>query len=83
MWENATDLMHFPVIHRPGVWAGSDVDKLNLENPAAYHVWEADWKPAEPPNGHIAVLKIKEKVMVFGIKMPLADINVLVHQVSE
>ena len=82
MWENATDVMHLSVIHKPGLWYGSDVDKLDLDHSAGEHIWKATWKPADPPNNHVGIMNVYEHCRVWGIKMPLTTITVNIHQVS-
>lgn len=81
--ENGADMAHLPVVHNASLLDGHDLRTFqNGSTQLTAHDFRGSWEPAEPPNDHIAIMKVKQSFKVMGKDLPGSSIDVHIEQVG-
>ncbi|XP_012939271.1 cholesterol 7-desaturase [Aplysia californica] len=81
--ENGADVVHLGHVHGPIMTAG-----VNLHNmwdkwwSFAKHHWTANWQQCPEPDGHVGALKLTHNISVFGITIPMMNLQVSARQIG-
>ncbi|CAH1787514.1 unnamed protein product [Owenia fusiformis] len=83
--ENGADVAHLGHLHSPSITLGIDVDTIRKKywDLGVQHNWDAQWEPlANPDKKHISTIKLKHKMTLFGIAVPILDLKVYAEQIG-
>lgn len=81
--ENGADMSHLNILHRPALFKGSDLSKIDFASTvdATIHEWDGTWHQEEDDQKHIGVLTLKHTLRIFGYSIPFTDVKVKACQV--
>eukprot|EP00118_Oscarella_pearsei_P028497 m.2291 g.2291 ORF g.2291 m.2291 type:complete len:461 (+) comp8548_c0_seq2:35-1417(+) len=84
MPENAADIPHLDHLHRPIVFAGTDLKEMHTKKwEFLQHHWDAVWAPCEDPSEkHCSLLRIKTIVECWGRVVPYISIDFRAKQIG-
>lgn len=81
--ENGADVSHLGQVHGPIIGAGIDLRYMwSKAWSFAQHHWTAAWEALPEPQAHIGQLKLTHSITVFGVRLPLFDLNVTAQQIG-
>jgi len=75
--ENGPDTAHLNVLHNSFCF-----ELFGLSEGRLGHAWEAAWTPGEEPETHLAHMRVKQHMSLFGKRIPGSDVNVTITQVG-
>lgn len=74
--ENGADPAHLDAIHSSPIFFGGEPGHwTKFLNTWAWHEWQLQWRPLEPPQGHCSELELRHNLTLFG-KWNLFDLKV-------
>lgn len=82
--ENGADVAHLSQVHGPFMTTGVDLRyTYNKWWSFARHDWAGQWnQETDSDQKHVGVLKLTHRIKMFGIFIPILDLNVQARQVS-
>ncbi|ELU08143.1 hypothetical protein CAPTEDRAFT_130540 [Capitella teleta] len=78
--ENGSDVAHLGHLHGPIMFAGIDL-RYTYDKIWSFgkHMWAGEWSQC-PDEKHVGILRLKHSMKLFGIHIPLLDMDVEARQ---